>query len=254
LNRIDGRKSIDLRPVTVTRNYIPTAEGSVLFELGNTKVICTASVEEKVPGFLRGSGKGWITAEYCMLPRSTQIRTPRESVRGRVGGRTHEIQRMIGRSLRTVVDLEKMGENTVWLDCDIILADGGTRTAAVTGAFFALFDALKYMQQENIIGEMLISDYVAATSVGIVDDTPCLDLCYAEDANAAVDMNVIMTGDGRIIEIQGTAEKIPFSRTELGELLDLAELGIEQLIEIQKSVIGEDLGAGLDADCVSKQE
>ena len=244
MKRIDGRKSIDLRPVNVIRDYIPKAEGSVLFEIGNTRVICTASVEERVPGFLRGTGKGWITAEYSMLPRSTEIRSPRESSRGRVGGRTHEIQRMIGRSLRSVVDLEKMGENTVWLDCDVILADGGTRTAAVTGAFFALFDALKYMQEQNIISDMLLSDYVAATSVGIVNDTPCLDLCYAEDANAAVDMNVIMSGDGRIIEIQGTAEESPFSRIELEELIDLAELGIGQLVELQKSIIGEDLGVG----------
>ncbi len=206
-----------------------------------------------MPTFLRGSGNGWVTAEYAMLPRSTEIRTPRESARGRVGGRTHEIQRMIGRSLRSVVDLEKMGENTIWLDCDVVLADGGTRTAAVTGAFFALFDALNHMKQEDMISEMVLSDYVAATSVGIVEDTPYLDLCYEEDANAAVDMNIIMTGDGRIIEIQGTAEKSPFSRTELEELLDLAELGIGRLVEIQKSIIGEDLGAS-DAGCDSKQE
>ena len=243
MKRIDGRKPTDIRPVKIVRGYIPNAEGSALFELGNTKIVCTASIEEKVPGFLRGSGKGWVTAEYAMLPRSTQIRSPRASTRGRIGGRTHEIQRMIGRSLRSVVDLDKLGEITVWLDCDVIIADGGTRTAAVTGAFIALFDALKYLQEHGRIDDMLLSDFVAGTSVGLINDTPCLDLCYEEDANAAVDMNVVMTGDKRVIEIQGTAEKTPFSRDELGELIDFAELGIDELIETQRKIIGEHLRA-----------
>ncbi len=242
LKRIDGRKPTELRSINVTRNYIPHAEGSVFFELGNTKVVCTASIEEKVPNFLRGTGKGWVTAEYSMLPRSTEVRSPRATALGRVGGRAHEIQRMIGRSLRAVVDLDKLGEITIWLDCDVILADGGTRTTAVTGSFIALFDALKHLQEQGQVDEMLLSNFVAGTSVGVVDGTPCLDLCFAEDANAEVDMNVIMTGDKRIIEIQGTAESVAFSRDELDELIDLAELGIDQMVEMQKNIIGECLG------------
>jgi len=242
LKRIDGREPTELRSVNVTRDYMPHAEGSVFFELGNTKLVCTASVEEKVPNFLRGSGKGWVTAEYAMLPRATQIRTVRESAIGRVGGRTHEIQRMIGRSLRSVVDLEKLGEITIWMDCDVIQADGGTRTAAVTGSFIALFDALKCLRDRGRLDKLFVSDFVAATSVGIVDGTPCLDLCFAEDANAEVDMNVVMTGDKRIIEIQGTAEKVPFSRVELEELIDLAEFGIGNLVEIQKEIVGDEAG------------
>jgi len=242
LKRIDGRKPTEMRQINTVRDYIPHAEGSVFLELGNTRVICTASVEERVPNFLRGTGKGWITAEYSMLPRATEERSIRESAIGRVGGRTHEIQRMIGRSLRSVVDLERLGEITIWLDCDVIQADGGTRTAAVTGAFIALFDALKYLREQEQIELLLLSDFVAGISVGLVDGTPCLDLCYAEDANAEVDMNVVMTGSKKIIEIQGTAEKVPFGRTEMEEFVDLAEFGIEQLIEHQKLIIGEDLG------------
>lgn len=253
MKRIDGRTPTELRSFNVIRDYIPNAEGSAFVELGNTKVICTASVEEKIPNFLRGTGQGWITAEYSMLPRATEVRSPRESSLGRVGGRTHEIQRMIGRSLRSVVDLSKLGDITLWLDCDVIRADGGTRTAAVTGSFIALFDAIKYLLGQGQISEMLISDFVAGTSVGIVNGTPHLDLCYAEDVGAEVDMNVVMTGKKRVIEIQGTAEKTAFSRAELDELIDLAEFGIDQLVEIQRQIIGEDLAEKSNTDCDRKQ-
>ncbi len=241
MKRIDGRKSNELRKVNITRNYIPHAEGSVLIEFGNTKVICTATVEtNKVPVFLRGSGQGWVTAEYSMLPRSTTIRSPRESMRGRVGGRTHEIQRLIGRSLRSIVDLNALGELTIWIDADVIQADGGTRTAAITGSFIALFDAVKYLIEEDKIEEFPINDYVAAISVGIVDDESYLDLCFEEDSHAQVDMNVVMTSLGEFIEVQGTAESRPFSPDEFDELLKLAKKGINELVEVQKSVIGKD--------------
>lgn len=240
MKRADGRKSNDLRKVNIVRNYLPHAEGSVLFELGNTRVICTASAEDKVPQFLQGTGQGWITAEYAMLPRSTTVRTPRASTSGRVGGRTHEIQRLIGRSLRAVADLEKMLEITIWMDCDVIQADGGTRTAAITGAFIALFDALKYLLKEGKITKFPLREYVAATSVGIVNGVSCLDLCCPEDVSAQVDMNVVMSSSGKFVEIQGTAEKHPFSKKELDKLLKLAEKGVRELIECQKSIIGEE--------------
>ncbi len=238
MTRVDGRKPDEIRKVNIVRNFIPHAEGSVLFELGDTRVVCTASIEEKVPSFLKDTGQGWVTAEYSMLPRATEIRTPRESTMGRVAGRTQEIQRMIGRSLRSVVDLKALGELTIWIDCDVIQADGGTRTAAITGSFIALYDALYCLLKQKRISEILLSEYVAATSVGIVGGEPRLDLCFQEDTGAQVDMNVVMTDTGKIIEIQGTAERYPFTRREFQQLLDLAEKGIRELIKIQKSLIG----------------
>ncbi len=238
--RADGRKADQLRPVKITRDYIMHAEGSTLIELGNTKVICTATIEDRVPPFLRGEGTGWITAEYSMLPRATQVRNQREATRGRVGGRTHEIQRLIGRSLRTVIDLKALGERTIWLDCDVIQADGGTRTAAITGSFIALTDALRKLDAP--VG---VQDYLAAVSLGIVDGQLLLDLCYAEDFAAQVDLNIVMTGSGKMVEIQGTGETAPFSRQELNRLLDLAEKGIFELIDLQKSLFMQDLTKGL---------
>ena len=235
--RPDGRTAEKLREIKITRNFLNTAEGSVLIEIGNTRVICTASIEDKVPQFLKDKNRGWVTAEYSMLPRSTSTRTPRESVSGRIGGRTHEIQRLIGRVMRSVTNLEALGERTIWLDCDVIQADGGTRTAAITGAFVALTDAVKYALKNKIIGRQPIKDYVAAVSVGIVDGKPLLDLSYEEDSTAEVDMNVVMTGSGKFIEIQGTAETNPFDKKMLQELLSLAETGIKEIIEMQKSVL-----------------
>jgi ribonuclease PH len=214
------------------------AEGSVLIEVGRTKVICTASVEDRVPPFLRGSGKGWVTAEYGMLPRATSTRTTREATAGKVGGRTQEIQRLIGRSLRSIASLREIGERTIWIDCDVIQADGGTRTAAITGGFVALVLALERVRQQGAIARVPVTDYVAATSVGVVGGAPMLDLAYEEDARADVDMNVIKTSDGRFIEIQGTAEAQPFSRAELDSLLALADTGIAALIECQRAVVG----------------
>lgn len=239
MERLDGRKSGELRPVKITRHFIKHAEGSVLIEMGDTKVICTATIEDKVPPFLKGTGSGWVTAEYGMLPRSTGTRMQREASKGKQGGRTLEIQRLIGRALRPIVDLQKLGERTIWVDCDVIQADGGTRTASVTGAYVAVFDALKKLHDEGVLSELPILDSVAAVSVGIVDGEPCLDLCYAEDSQAEVDMNVVMTGEGKFIEIQGTAEKNPFSLKEGLELLELAKKGIEELIGIQKQVLTE---------------
>ncbi len=235
--RSDGRTAKKLRRIKLTRNFLKTAEGSVLIEMGNTKVICTASLENKVPPFLRDTGRGWVTAEYSMLPRATQIRTSRESVSGRIGGRTHEIQRLIGRSLRSVTDLEALGEMTVRLDCDVIQADGGTRTASITGAFVALTDAMRYALEKKMITTNPVNDYVAAISVGIVDGKPLLDLSYEEDSSAEVDMNVVMTGSGKFIEIQGTAETEPFDKKMLQKLLDLAETGIKEVIKIQKDIL-----------------
>lgn len=235
--RPDGRKNDELRPVKITRGFIKNAEGSVLIELGNTRVICTASVEDKVPPFLKDQKKGWLTAEYSMLPRSTLTRTIRESTQGRIGGRTHEIQRLIGRALRAVIDLDTIGERTIWIDCDVIQADGGTRTASITGAYIALVDAIRFMIKNGVIEKNPIRDYLAAVSVGIVNGSPRLDLCYEEDSVAEVDMNVVMTGSGEFVEVQGTAEGKPFKKEVLNGLLKLAESGILRLINIQKELL-----------------
>ncbi len=235
--RPDGRKNDELRCIKLTRDFIKTAEGSVFIEMGNTRVICTASIENKQPPFLKDTKKGWVTAEYSLLPRATHTRTTREASAGRVSGRTHEIQRLIGRSLRSIVSLEALGERTVWVDCDVIQADGGTRTAAITGAFICLWDALSRAVKNGVIARMPINDYLAAVSVGIINGEPRLDLCYAEDSGADVDMNVVMTGNGSFVEVQGTAEGAPFSREKLAELLKLAEGGIKEIIKIQKSAL-----------------
>ncbi len=239
--RPDGRKNNEIRDVKVHRNFIGAAEGSVLISMGNTRVICTASIEDRVPLFLRDQKKGWITAEYSMLPRATQARVVRESSTGRISGRTHEIQRLIGRALRSVVDLSVIGERTIWMDCDVIEADGGTRTAAITGAFICLSDALKYALRNGLIDKTPLKDYLAAISVGVVNGEPRIDLCYSEDSTAEVDMNVVMTGDGKIVEIQGTAEGTPFSKTALDSLMKLAEEGINSLINMQKKLIEDEV-------------
>jgi len=236
--RTDIRESNQLRETTITPNYLLHAEGSVLMQAGNTKVICAASVEDRVPPFLRNSGKGWVTAEYGMLPRATSTRTQREASAGKVGGRTQEIQRLIGRSLRAVTNLTALGERTVWIDCDVIQADGGTRTASITGAFVALALAFENMRQRSLINTIPLSDYVAAISVGIVDTEPLLDLAYEDDSRAEVDMNIVKTGNGRFIEVQGTAEATPFGRDALLMLLDLADAGIKQLVEKQRAIVG----------------
>jgi ribonuclease PH len=237
--RPDGRKNNEIRAVKIQRNFLETAEGSALISMGNTKVICTATIEEKVPPFLKDQKRGWITAEYSMLPRATQSRTLRESAMGKISGRTHEIQRLIGRALRSVVDLLAIGERTIWIDCDVIQADGGTRTAAITGAFICLSDALKYALRNGLIAKTPLRDYLAAISVGVVNGKPVLDLCYAEDSIAEVDMNIVMTGSGRFVEIQGTAEGTPFSKDTLDSLLTLAQEGINKLIDIQKKLVEE---------------
>jgi ribonuclease PH len=236
--RSDNRAPNQLRDTTLTPDYLPHAEGSVFIEAGRTKVICTASLEDRVPPFLRNTGKGWVTAEYGMLPRATNTRMTREASTGKVGGRTQEIQRLIGRSLRSVMNLQGMGERTIWIDCDVIQADGGTRTASITGAFVALALALEKMRQRDLIRTIPLSDYVAATSVGIVDGEPLLDLAYEDDSRADVDMNVVETGDGRYVEVQGTAEAKPFGRGALMTLLDLADQGIRQLVEKQRAIVG----------------
>lgn len=235
--RPDGRRNDELRKITITRNFIKNAEGSVLISFGETRVICTATIEEKVPPFLKDQKRGWITAEYGMLPRSTQTRVVRESVTGRIGGRTHEIQRLIGRALRSVVSLDMLGERTIWIDCDVIQADGGTRTAAITGSYICLVDALNYALRNGLIERTPLKDYLAAVSVGIINGEPRLDLCYAEDSQAEVDMNVVMTGSGRFVEVQGTAEGMPFDRSALDILLNLAEKGIRELISLQKEAL-----------------
>lgn len=239
MTRFDGRKENELRPVKITKDYLAYAEGSVLIEMGNTKVICTASIEDRVPPFLKGKGTGWITAEYGMLPRSTQTRKIRESSRGKVDGRTQEIQRLIGRALRSVVDLDALGERTIWIDCDVIQADGGTRTASITGAFIALVEGLHKLYEAKQISRLPVKNYVSAVSVGVVDNKPILDLCYQEDSTAKVDMNVIMTDQKEFVEIQGTGEESPFSRQELTTLLELAEKGNLELIQMQKDALGE---------------
>jgi ribonuclease PH len=226
-----------MRPVEIVTGYLMTAEGSALIKVGNTQVLCAASVEDGVPPFLRNSGKGWVTAEYSMLPRATAKRTPREVARGRASGRTHEIQRLIGRSMRAVVDTAALGERTVVLDCDVLQADGGTRTAAVTGAFVALTLALRQLVQFRALKTLPLRDYVAATSVGIVRGVPMLDLCYEEDSQADVDMNVVMTGGGKFVEVQATAEHTPFEDAQMASLIDLARVGIAELVEIQKQVV-----------------
>ena len=235
--RTDGRRWDELRPLKITRSYLKNVEGSVLIEMGDTKVICAVTVEESVPPFLRGKNKGWVSAEYGMLPRSSHERIPRESVRGRVGGRTHEIQRLIGRSLRAVTDLERLGERTLWIDCDVIQADGGTRTASITGAFLALADALVHAQKQGRIDRIPIKDYLAAVSVGRVQGQAALDLCYSEDSDAEVDMNVVMTGSEKFVEVQGTAERQPFTRSEMDALMDLARKGVRQLVARQKKLL-----------------
>jgi ribonuclease PH len=238
-HRPSGRNPGALRPVRITRSYTRHAEGAVLMECGDTKVICTASVLEKVPPHKKGSGEGWVTAEYGMLPRSTGTRTDREAARGKQTGRTQEIQRLIGRSLRAIVDLKKLGERTIHIDCDVIQADGGTRTASITGAYVALADAVNWLLGQEKIAESPLLDHVAAISVGIFEGVPVLDLDYAEDSGCDTDMNVVMTGSGGLIEVQGTAEGNAFTRMELNALLDLAEAGIRQLVAAQEAALGE---------------
>lgn len=234
VDRCDGRTAKQLRSVKIDRNYIKYAEGSVLISVGDTKVICTATVEDKVPPFLRGQGEGWITAEYSMLPRATATRNIREAARGKQGGRTHEIQRLIGRSLRSVVDLKAIGEKTIWIDCDVIQADGGTRTSSITGAYIALVDALIKLKEKEKWQSLPVTDYLAAVSVGIVRGEELLDLCYQEDSIAQVDFNVVMTGSGEFVEIQGTAEEKAFSHNQMLAMLDLAKQGIDELIKLQR--------------------
>ena len=237
MKRVDNRQLGQMRPVEIVTGYLMTAEGSALIKVGNTQVLCDASVEDGVPPFLRNSGKGWVTAEYSMLPRATAKRTPREVARGRASGRTHEIQRLIGRSMRAVVDMAALGERTVVLDCDVLQADGGTRTAAITGAFVALTLALRQLVQFRAVKTLPLRDYVAATSVGIVGGTPMLDLCYEEDSQADVDMNVVMTGAGKLVEVQATAEHTPFEESQMASLIALARGGIAELIEVQKRAV-----------------
>ncbi len=242
MTRLNDRAPGELRPTTITPHFSIHAEGSVLIEVGFTRVICTASIEDKVPPFLRGAGKGWVTAEYGMLPRATSTRSGREAAAGKVGGRTMEIQRLIGRSLRSVIKLEQLGERTIWLDCDVIQADGGTRCASITGAFVALILALGKLKDREQIRAIPVSDYVAATSVGIVNGMPLLDLAYEEDSKADVDMNIVKTSDGRFIEIQGTAEGEPFGSDALTGLLALADQGINNLVAKQREIVGSILG------------
>jgi ribonuclease PH len=237
--RSSGRKSGELRPIKITNNYLKNAAGSVLVEFGNTMVLCAASLDDKTAPFLRNTGKGWLTAEYSMLPMSTQTRTARESSRGKVGGRTHEIQRLIGRSLRAVTDLNAFGERTIYLDCDVIQADGGTRTASITGAFVALVDLFKKMREQGLVKTIPVNDFVSAISVGIIENEILLDLEYEEDSRADVDMNFVMTGSGLFIEVQGTAERIPFSKEQMAQMTEMAEGGIREIIGRQKEIVGD---------------
>jgi ribonuclease PH len=237
--RAEGRPWNEIRDIRMTRDFLKYPEGSVLIEMGQTKIICTATIEDKAPAFLRNTGRGWLTSEYAMLPGSTQGRMDRESVRGRIGGRTHEIQRLIGRSLRAVTDLGAFGERTIFIDCDVIQADGGTRTASITGGFVALVDLFRKLQKKGLIDRIPVCDYVSAVSVGVVDDQILLDLNYEEDSRAEVDMNVIMTGSGLFIEIQGTAEKTPFGRERLNAMSVVAEEGIKKLIRKQVELLGD---------------
>jgi len=240
--RSDGRKPLQIRPVKITRRFLKHPEGAVLMELGETKVICTASVEEGVPKFLKDSPQGWVTSEYGMIPRSTQTRTIRESTAGRIGGRTHEIQRLIGRSLRSVVDLFSFGQRTIWIDCDVIQADGGTRTAAITGAFIALADAFLFLQRKNLLTAPPLKDEVSAISVGIIGREIFLDLNYDEDSRADVDMNFVMTGKGRLVEVQGTAERAPFTQNDLRRMMAVASKSITQLTKLQIKTLGKSRG------------
>ncbi len=241
MQRSDGRKPDELRALVLRRRYTKYAEGSVLVELGDTRVVCTASVEERVPQWLRGAGQGWLTAEYGMLPRATQDRSPRET--GRVGGRVHEIQRLIGRALRAVVELERLGERTIWVDCDVLQADGGTRTASITGAFVAVMDALMLLKRTGALPKLPVREFLAATSVGIIEGTPVLDLTYAEDSRARVDMNIVMTESGKFVEIQGTGEGAAFTKPEANQLIALAERGIVTLIAKQREALSDILAA-----------
>ena len=238
LGRIDGRRRDQIRPVRVTRNFTKHAEGSVLIEMGDTKVICTASIEEKVPPFLKGKGAGWVTAEYAMLPRATHDRSPRESVKGKQGGRTLEIQRLVGRALRAVIDTGRLGGRTIWIDCDVIQADGGTRTASITGSFIALADAVGVLKKKDLIKVNPLTDYLAAISIGKVGGQVMVDLAYEEDSHAEVDLNLVMTGAGQYVEVQGTAEKTPFNKKDMDEFLDLGWGAIRELVDLQKSLIG----------------
>lgn len=235
--RADGRALDQLRPVTITRNWLDHAEGSVLIEAGATRVLVAASVTEGVPRWRKGSGLGWVTAEYAMLPRATHERSGRESVKGKLGGRTHEISRLIGRALRAVIDYKALGENTIVLDCDVLQADGGTRTASITGAYVALADAVEHLRRNNLLAGQPLKDSLAAISVGVVGGVPMLDLCYTEDSTADTDMNIVMTGSGKLIEIQGTAEADPFDRATLNQLLDLGEKGCAELTRLQQEAL-----------------
>ena len=238
IERLDGRRAEEMRPVVITANYLKHAEGSVLIEVGDTKVLCAASIEDRVPPHVKGTGQGWITAEYSLLPRSTHTRSPREVTRGKLSGRTHEIQRLIGRSLRSVVDLKGLGERTVWIDCDVIQADGGTRTWSITGAFVALVEALwNCIDRGMLSAGGIVEDYLGAISVGVVGGKELLDLSFEEDSIAQVDMNVVMTGGGKMVEIQGTAEGSPFSRETLNHLLDLAQKGIGEIVALEKKLL-----------------